>query len=801
MKYYSDADIKGNAVSKPNYLGEKNEKYFRQWAWYAYRQYLFNRGVVASNGAMSHGGKPFTLLRQYALGIQNPSIYRDILDPCEGENKDQGFMNISWDNVQILPKFRDIVKGKMLDMEFDVQTKAIDETANKERLHEVSKMKLLANPKMQALFAKVGTQPDMKLPEGVQTPQEIDILDKLGGLRMEYEIAMKDLYDVAIADSDYKTIQAQKIDDLIDFNMCASKIKLEKRTNKVKVEYVNPIYVVAPASKYPDHHDIDFAGEIKIKTISELRQETKLSEPELAALAEKSRGFDSWNNGFNNFDSATRNEFYGNRAGGGFLFNNISYPYDSVRVRVLDFYFYASDAEDYLVGAMPSEEVAEFKSEIDEEMGEEILGERDSDSDEDDKKLKAVYQCVYHAQWIIGTDTVFDYGKEYGVVMKEEDGVKRAILPIQIWADRAPSLVERCIGFVDDIQLATLKKRNALQAIPPGPRLQIDLSRLRKSVTIGKRNYNMLDLLNIYTRTGRLIYESEDEEEEGPEGSRRPPIETQQQTGIETDLQIFLNEIEFNINMIRGVTGVNEVADGTSQKADMLNGVMEGLNAATNNALRPITYGYENHTKNEAVYICQKWQVAVLGGEINISFIPIGDSILRSVKATRNLFDYDFGIFITLKPSAQDRQMLLQAIQEKRQQNLISEPDFLVLWNMIQVGDIKKAQLFYATAVEKEKAHQQQMQMEQIKANAEANAKAAADAENAKIQTLQAEYQLKIQLEKVKGEEARKTAQLEHQNKMDELRMQHGQQLEQDVVNAAMTNELPAEGGTPLPQT
>jgi hypothetical protein len=327
----------------------------------------------------------------------------------------------------------------------------------------------------------------------------------------------------------------------------------------------------------------------------------------------------------------------------------------------------------------------------------------------------------------------------------------------------------------------------------------IDLSRLRKSVTIGSQTFNMLDLLNIFTKTGRLVYESEDEDDY--EGSRKPPIDTMQQSGIENDFQLFLNDIEFNINMIRGVTGINEVADGTSQQTDMLNGVMQGLNAATNNALRPMTEGFQNHTKREARYVCQKWQISVLAGDIDITFVPIGDNILRNVKASRNLYDYDFGIFITIKPSMQDRQMLLQAIQQKRQEQLISEPDFLVLWNMIQAGDIKKAELYYATAVEKQKAEAQAMQIQQIKANAEAQAQAAQASEQAKAQTMQMELQLKIQLEKVKGDEARKLEMLRHKNKMEELHLEHNHTMIQDTMNAALTNEAPAEGSIATPQT
>ena len=98
----------------------------------------------------------------------------------------------------------------------------------------------------------------------------------------------------------------------------------------------------------------------------------------------------------------------------------------------------------------------------------------------------SITEKCYKCFWVIGTDVIYDAGEEYAIVKKDANGVKEALLPIQIHSSKMPSLVERCTGFIDDIQLAILKKRNLLATMAPGPRIVIDKSKFRDSVKIGR---------------------------------------------------------------------------------------------------------------------------------------------------------------------------------------------------------------------------------------------------------------------------------------------------------------------------
>ena len=169
--YINTEQFKKNSYTVPNENDPDlmDEKYFLRWAQYVWGQYATDRTLVPYGG-YTPSGKTFFELRAYALGQQDKTIYMDLLDQCDDKNKNEGYLNINWDNVQVMSKFRDIVRGKMITMDFDVVTTAIDESSSKERILEVSKMKLYSNPAMQQLFQQTNVQPtNVELPEGVDS--------------------------------------------------------------------------------------------------------------------------------------------------------------------------------------------------------------------------------------------------------------------------------------------------------------------------------------------------------------------------------------------------------------------------------------------------------------------------------------------------------------------------------------------------------------------------------------------------------------------------------------------------------
>jgi hypothetical protein len=62
--------------------------------------------------------------------------------------------------------------------------------------------------------------------------------------------------------------------------------------------------------------------------------------------------------------------------------------------------------------------------------------------------------------------------------------------------------------------------------------------------------------------------------------------------GIGPQLQEFITLFDLNLNFIRQLTGINEIADATTPDPNQSVGGAEMALAATNNALKPIYAGY-----------------------------------------------------------------------------------------------------------------------------------------------------------------------------------------------------------------
>lgn len=747
-------DYKKGKIQRPNRKDPEiteDKEFYLSWARYIWALYCKNECSVPYGG-YTYGGKSYAEVRQYALGRQDSTIYQNRLDPCERDEatgKNVAHMNINWDIHPILPKFRDVVRGKLLGVDYEPNTQAIDLKSRKSRIDTVNKMKLKVNPNMQSFMQQNGLNYDgVKVPTGIKSADDVDFFEKLGGVRLEREIMLKNAIECTQYESDWKTLKDMLINNAIDYNVVAVKTKHHQNTGKIKVSCVHPEDLVCRGSEYPDHRDIDFAGEICRKTISQIREENELTEDELIEIAKKYRNTDGnkhFGNTSSNGDGFYRIQPSAKNTENEGICDNIN----DFKIDTLEFYFIAKKAENYIIGHREKEG----------NMIYDRVGKNAKLSKRDKKRGKKIesneIEYVFKAEWIIGTKYLINCGMENTIVKEKSNGVKRARLPITIYSDTTPSLMERCISHVDDIHIAIYKLRNAISKHIPAPRIIFDLSVLENSVEMGGKIYSMKKLIANFSKTGVMVVRSKSEWGDDDYGaSNKKPFDIVNNSGLEGDINLFLTRIQTSLEQIRQVTGVNEVADGTTVNQDMLKGVMEGLTAATNNALKPTFRLYEGVYENWVKYCALKWQTAVLGGDIDITYTPLDDNTIRHFKLTKDLYDYDFGIKIILKPSEQDKQMLLADIQAKKEQGLLAAHDYFVLYKMISNGDLRQAEVYYSRAVEEQKSrnHQEAMQLQQAQAQAQGEAGIAM--EQAKQQTLQ--MQAEIEMAKINLEYDRK---------------------------------------------
>lgn len=731
-------------------VSSDDEKTHLQWAQSMYGLYSNNKCFVGYGGTSSYSGTSFSLLRQYAKGLMSDQIYRDILDPKEkGEkvdpNDQEGFMNINWATVDIFSKFRDIMKSKMADMQYEVGTQAFDDASRADKGRLKAQLKFANDERTKRAIANANV--NQNIPEeykDIKDTKDLEMLDLLGGIQLKREIWLKDMIEATMFHSDYRVLKSMVDEDIIDLGVAAMVDRINSRTRLVEVDYVDPARLIIMNSKYPDHRDSPFRAYIESTTISKLRETSNFTEEELYELAKKHQSGASLEINWDSLnDSGSRDEFYKEHS---------FYPYDEMNIDIMHYWVKGNEIEKNLYGAHKN--------------GTEVYRPVSSDYKLKSRQKKSgwnvnesVVQYIYEGKYVIGTDTVYDCRKEVGIVRKDVNGVMFLDFPLQVFASKDPSMVDRCMGAIDDINIAVMKKRNTIAKMPAMPSMYIDLAKVRDSIVIGGKTYSMLNLVDIGVKTGVFFYSSINELGEMTGSNQGKPIEYGGSTGIIEAMNILFQEIREAVSEIRDVTGINEVSDGTAQQGDMLKHVAVGKSQATNNSLRPLYELFFNLFSKQIANIAIKYQLLSMTGSLEANYIPAGQSTYRKVNA-EDISKFDFNVVAIPLPSQEDKDLLMQSIVQYRTEGKVTEDMFFLLYNMIKQGDFKKAQLYTVIAVKRKEEADHQRAVEASKAQAQAQGEAQLAVkekeQEMELQKLNAEKELETHKAKLKDEFAEK---------------------------------------------
>jgi len=715
-------DFEDGKLAMPYDETAHDEKWFIQWMHHFWGRYAAN-GCGFSYTGMTRWGRSIKELRDYGRGIQSNRRYRSYLDK-EDTRDDKGniggLWNINWESLKVMPRFRESAIHRILGTQLSAQTQAMDVVANNFREKEVNKAKIKMHPAMQQMSQMAGIDSSSGI-EGVETLDDLDAVMKMGGISIPVEIMGKDAMDDAEYNSNMKTLAEMMVGDYVDAGVAAGEVYVDA-SNRVRYRYIDIEKLVFPYSQFPDCRDIDFAGHWEDKSISAIRAESNLTEAQLEHIAKNAGNFSFPNWSYSgNIESYYRNYRY--------------YPYDRERVRVLTMYWIAGEAEEYIHG-------------INGRYGNAIYKKKPADFDPTRSRQLEVDEvkthCVYKCKWVVGTDIVYDYGKLDGIVREGEPGLKQAKLPITVVQSDSPSLVARCVGFIDDMNIANYKIRHMLAEFPAFM-MWWDKTLLRDSIKIGKQQFNMLDMVKRAMRTGFGVYESRSEfGMPGDTGSNRPPFTFQgiDMSGIEVQAMI----ADRALDQIRQVTGINELADSAQKPDHLLVGVMDRFDAATSMALRPYASAWRVLYENMSKYAMKRWQLSVMNGDMTLSFYR--ESLFKQVKLTKQMAEHDLGIKIVVMPTEQEKQGLMQYIMTKDAQGMMDEADMLIIWNMLRDNDLQKAKWWLVRSIEKKKKEAFQQQQQLVQQQVEGNKQAGLAVEQEKQRTTQVAAQNEAMKEK-----------------------------------------------------
>ena len=656
----------------------------------------------------------FNRLRLYARGEQSVSKYKNEL-AIDG---DLSYLNLDWTPVPIIPKFVDIVVNGMNDRLFKIKAVAQDALSAEKRneYQEMIEGDMLAKPLLQQIESDFGVNvfqtKEEELPE---TDAELELFMNMN-YKPAIEIATEEAIDTLFQASHYNDTRKR-----VDYDITCLGIGMAKHIflpgEGVRVEYVDPANVVYSYTEDPYFKDTFYWGEIKTVPITELiKIDPSLTNEDLSEISKYSQ---SW------YDYYNSQQFY----------ENSMFHRDTATL--LYFNYKTTHTFVYKKKSMPD---GTFKTvEKDDQFNppQEMMDEGNFE------KVTKTIDVWYDGVMVMGTNIMLQW--KLGENMVRPKSASQYAMPNYVacapkmYKGNLESLVRRMIPFADLIQISHLKIQQVVSRVVPDG-VFIDADGLNE-VDLGTGNaYNPEDALRLYFQTGSVIGRSYTQD--GEYNNARVPITQLTANSGASKMQMLIGNYNHYMDMIRSVTGLNEARDGSSPDPNSLVGVQKLAALNSNVATRHILNASLYITKTLAECLSIRTADVLEFADFKDEFaMQIGKYNLSIIEDIKNLYLYDFGVFIELMPDEEEKAMLEQNIQMALSKSDINLEDAI---DIREIANLKMAnQLLKVKRKAKQLAEQQaQAQQQQMQAQMQMQAQQAA-AQMA-MQTNEAETQSKI---------------------------------------------------------
>ena len=703
----------------------------------------------------------FHSLRLYARGEQPIQKYKDEMSI----NGDLSYLNLDWKPVPILSKFVDIVVNGIADRSFDISAYSQDpygvakRTSYLESIIRDLQTEELNNFAQENFGISLYENKPDRLPE---SEEELDLHMQLS-YKQGIEIAEEQAINTMLEGNRYDLTKKRIYEDLTILGIGAVKNNFTEAEG-VTVEYVDPAYMVYSYTEDPYFSDIYYVGEVKFVPINELKKQfPRLTQDQLEQIQQQG----TQNRGV--WDANLGNQYNNNR--------------DSNVIQVLYFNYKTYMNEVYKV-----KETATGATKV-------IV--RDDQYDPPIEAYEAEYgkmsrslEVLYEGVLILGTNLLLKWEMAPNMMRPKSDITKvkmnYSITAPRMYQGKIESIVSRCTGFADMIQLTHLKLQQVLQRmIPDGVYLDADGI---NEVDLGNgTNYNPQEALNMFFQTGSVIGRSFTQE--GDMNPGKVPIQEIQTGSGGQKMATLIQTYNYYLQMIRDVTGLNEARDGSTPDSRALVGIQKMAAANSNTATRHILDAGLFLTKETAECLSLRISDILEYHPAKEAFIQkIGGFNVATLKEMENLHMHDFGIYLDLTPDDEQKAMLENNVQTALQAGLIDLSD------AIDIREVKNIKLANQLLKVRQKKRQERLQAEQqanIQAQAQANAQAQQVAAQAEVQKDQALFQTKAQLEQLKGqiEQQRLSLEVDAKKQLMELEFQFNMKLKGMEVEAMKAKE------------
>ena len=634
--------------------------------------------------------RDFNRLRLYARGEQSVAKYKNEL----AVDGDLSYLNLDWTPVPILPKFIDIVVNGMSERLFKINAYAQDalSLSRRSKYQNMIQGQMAAKPMLQTIQQETGVNPFTMDPDELpETDEELQLYMQLK-FKPAIEIAEEEAINTIFDENHYDDLRKRFDYDQMVLGLSVAKHEFLKGSG-VKVSYVDPANVVYSYTEDPHFKDCFYWGEIKTVPIIELLKiDPNLTNEDLEEISKYGQ---SWYDYYNVAQYYDNDIFYRDTT------TLMYFNYKTTKKIVYKKKMLEND------GSRMIEKTDEFNPPA--EMMEEGNFE----------KVEKTIDVWYDGVMVMGTSILLKW--EVAENMVRPKSASQHALPNYVavaprmYKGVIESLTRRMIPFADLIQITHLKLQQVIsRTVPDG--VYIDADGLNE-VDLGTGNaYNPEDALRLYFQTGSVVGRSYTQDGEYNQG--KVPITQLNSSSGANKAQMLIQNMNHYLQMIRDVTGLNEARDGSTPDPYSLVGVQKlaalNSNTATRHILDAGLYIYRSIAEGLTYRISDILEYADFKEQFVNQIGKYNVSILEDIK---DLYIYDFGIFIEVAPDEEQKAMLEQNIQmalSKGDINLEDAIDIRELRNLKMANQLlKMKRVAKQDREEKMKMQQQAMQAQQ----------------------------------------------------------------------------------------
>ena len=585
-----------------------------------------------------------------------------------------------------------------------------------------------------------------------ETQEELELHMQLS-YKQSVEIAEEEAITTVFAQNKYDLVRRRLNMDLAVCGIAASKTNFNT-ANGITVDYVDPAYMVYSYTEDPNFQDIYYVGEVKSITIPELKKEfPNISEKELERI-QKMPGNRQYVTGYGGYDENTVQVLY--------------FDYKTYHNQV----FKIKQTDQGLLKAIEKPDT---------------FNPPENDNFE---RVSRSIEVLYNGAKVLGTDTMLKWemaenmSRPYADTTKVE--MNYAICAPRMYKGRIDSLVSKCIGFADMIQLTHLKLQQVLSRIVPDG-VYLDMDGLAEVDLGNGTNYNPAEALNMYFQTGSIVGRSLTQDGEINRG--KVPIQELQSSNGGAKISSLINTYQYYLQMIRDVTGLNEARDGSLPDRNTLIGLQKLAASASNTATKHINqsslYITLKIAENISLKIADALEFPLTAESLKNSISSFNTKTLEQISAL-NL--HDFGIFLELEPDEEEQAKLEQNIQVALQNNGIDLDDAI---DVRQIKNLKLANQMLKIKRKRKQKQDMEIQQSNIQAQAAAQAETAEKTAMAEVQKQEAISGSKVQYEQARTEMEIKK--MEIQSQLDQQKMQMQHQFDMQLKQAELQTQQQKE--------